>query len=71
MPVSSDYGMLHVGILPADPADPFDVQIPPNGAPVTWKLTVTRPGGGKLQTDPATGEKEIADFAVILGYERV
>ncbi len=71
MPVSSDYGALHVGILPADPADPFDVQIPPNGAPVTWKLTVTRPGGGKLQIDPATGEKEIADFAVILGYERV
>lgn len=37
--------------------------------PVTWQLTMTRPGGNNLQEDPSTQEMEVHDVLLVLGYE--
>jgi hypothetical protein len=41
------------------------VAIVPTDPPVTWKLQMTRPGGGNLQNNPA----KVEDLLLVLGYE--
>jgi hypothetical protein len=55
---------LHVGTRDVS-AD--GVQVPPDGA-TTWRITVTRPGGGNLNVDPATGRAELRDLMLLLTY---
>ena len=43
----------------------FDSAAPP----VTWRLAMTRPGGGNLQEDAVTKEMEVEDLVLVLGYE--
>jgi hypothetical protein len=43
--------------------------IAPNADPITWRLTMTRPGGGNLLPNPLTHQMEIEDLYLVLGYE--
>jgi hypothetical protein len=36
---------------------------------VTWKLNMTRPGGGPLQLDDKKKRMEVEDLILALGYE--
>ncbi|MFL6546849.1 MAG: hypothetical protein ACJ8LM_16925, partial [Candidatus Udaeobacter sp.] len=54
--VNEDVGGLGVEVVPTDPA-------------VSWRLQMTRPGGGDLQVDPVSGEIEVSDMIIVLGYE--
>ncbi len=42
---------------------------PDNAPPVTWKLKMTRPGGGNLMEDPVKKIMEVEDVLLVLGYE--
>src|SRR5262249_53512594 len=59
---SSDYGGLH---FDQKDVSAYGVAVPPADPPVTWRLRVTRPGGGALKIDPA----EVADLFLVLGYQ--
>ena len=48
-------GAFGVGVVPGDP-------------PVAWRLQMTGPSGN-LIPDPVTGEMEVSDLVMILGYE--
>jgi hypothetical protein len=62
---SLTYGGLHLGQREvADAA----VEIPPTGAPATWRIRLTRPGGGNLTQDPVTNLPEVQDLMLVLGY---
>jgi hypothetical protein len=63
---SSTYGGLHFG--KKDVADAA-IEIVPTSLPVTWKLKVTRPGGGNLQEDPVKKVMEVEDLILVVGYE--
>lgn len=62
--VSDTFGGLHFSTLDVSGAG---IEIAP-GDSVTWKLKMTRPGGGDLQQDPVTNAKEIGDLIMVLGY---
>lgn len=62
---STDYGGLHMGekdVL----AD--GIEIVPTDPPETWRLRMTRPGGGDLEEDPTTQSMEVEDLILVLGY---
>lgn len=42
--------------------------IVPTDPPVTWRIEVTRPGGGNLTADPVTKVLEVEDLMLVLGY---
>ena len=60
---SSTYGGLHFG--KKDVADAA-IEIVPTSLPVTWKLKVTRPGGGNLQEDPVKKVMEVEDLILVV-----
>lgn len=63
---STQHGGLHFGqkdVLAAG------IEIVPHAEPVTWSLRMTRPGGGDLGKDPASGEMEVQDLILVLGYQ--
>ncbi len=62
---SVTYGGLHLGQRDVTDAA---VEIPPTGAPATWRIRLTRPGGGNLTQDPVTNMPEIQDLMLVLGY---
>ena len=67
---SNQFGGLHFGQKPEDPAESaLGIEIEPAGTPITWRLRMTRPGGGNLQEDPVTHAIEVEDILLILGYE--
>lgn len=37
--------------------------------PLAWQFKMTRPGGGNLQPDPATGGFEVSDMLLVIGYK--
>lgn len=62
---NDEYGGLHCSAKAVDAA----IQIVPTDPPVTWKIKVTRPGGGNLAEDPVKKVMEVEDLIVVLGYE--
>jgi Tc toxin complex TcA C-terminal TcB-binding domain/Neuraminidase-like domain/Salmonella virulence plasmid 28.1kDa A protein len=62
----NQYGGLHVG---QRAVDALAIELPLTGTPITWKLRMTRPGGGDLQVDPGTNSIEVEDVLLILGYQ--
>jgi hypothetical protein len=63
---ANQYGGLHFS--EKDVAE-LGIQLAPAGPPVTWKLTMTRPGGGNFEEDPVNKVMEVGDFLLVLGYE--
>jgi len=63
---SNTYGGLHFGLKDVSAAS---VQIGPTDPPVTWKIRVTRPGGGNLIEDPVKRVMEVEEIIMVLGYE--
>jgi hypothetical protein len=47
----------------------FDVEVVPGDPPVAWHLRMRRPDGLDLAADPITGEMEVSDLVMVLGYE--
>jgi hypothetical protein len=45
------------------------IEVSPADPPATWKLKMTRPGGGNLQKDALKGMMEVEDLILVLGYE--
>jgi hypothetical protein len=64
---SNEYGGLHFNVN-GDVAS-FGVEVVPGDPPVAWHLRMTRPSGGDLQVDPVSGEMEVSDLIMVLGYE--
>ncbi|KYF65237.1 hypothetical protein BE11_24800 [Sorangium cellulosum] len=62
--VEPRYGGLHVGHRSLAAA----VEIDPNDPPVTWRIKVTRPGGGNLVEDAAKKVMEVQDLILVLDY---
>jgi hypothetical protein len=62
---SKTYGGLHLG--QRDVAD-ATVEIPPTGAPATWRIRLTRPDGSNLTQDPVTGLPDVRDLMLVLRY---
>jgi hypothetical protein len=60
------FGGLHFGQIDSTASN---VEVLPNSPAVTWRMRMTRPGGGDLQSDPATNEKEVQDLILIVGYQ--
>lgn len=64
----NQFGGLHADIN-TDVAG-LGVEVVPGDPPVAWRLRMRGPGpGGDLQTDPTTGEMEVSDLIMVLGYE--
>ena len=67
LPPINLYGGLHFAVN--DDVGGLGVEVVPTDPPVAWRLQVTRPGGGDLQVDPVSGEIEVSDMIMVLGYE--
>jgi hypothetical protein len=63
---SSQFGGLHLDVN--DEVGGLGVQVVPGDPPVAWRLHMTGPSGD-LTVDPATGEMEVLDVIMVLGYE--
>ena len=63
---SDTYGGLHFG---EKDVVANGIEIVPTDAPVVWRVTVTRPGGGNLTEDPVKKVMEVEDLILVLGYE--
>lgn len=61
------FGGLHRG--QRDVSDAGVQILPVDPGPTSWRITVTRPGGGALIIDPVTKVAEVQDLMLILGYE--
>jgi hypothetical protein len=64
MPVNM-YGGLHFA---QKDVSAFDLEVSRSAAPATWRITMVRPDGGKLQTSGATNTAEVEDLLLIVGY---
>lgn len=64
---SNEYGGLHLDVN-TDIAG-AGVEVVPGDPPIAWSLRMRRPGGDDLTTDPVTGEMEVSDLVMVLGYE--
>jgi hypothetical protein len=62
----NQYGGLHFG---TKDVSAMGIEIVPTDPPITWRLRMTRPGGGNLIVDPVTDVMEVEDVIVVLGYE--
>ena len=62
---SNTYGGLHFGQKDVAAAP---VEIVPTDPPVTWRITMVRPGGGNLTEDPVKKVMEVEDLILVLGY---
>ena len=60
------YGNLHFGHKDMAAAP---VEIVPTDPPVTWRITMVRPGGGNLAEDPMKKVMEVEDLILVLGYK--
>jgi hypothetical protein len=63
---SNAFGGLHFGQKEVVAAA---VRIVPHAPPATWRIRVTRPGGGNLIEDPVKKVMEVEDVILVLGYE--
>ena len=63
---SNTYGGLHFGQKDVAAAA---VEIVPPDPPATWRIRITRPGGGNLTEDPVKRVMEVEDVILVLGYE--
>ena len=45
------------------------IEVDPASAPLKWILKMTGLGGANLQIDPTTGEMEVEDLMLVVGYE--
>ncbi len=63
---NTTFGGLRIG--ERDVADAA-VEIAPTGPLATWRISLTRPGGGNLTEDPVTTVPEVQDLMLVLGYE--
>ena len=63
---NDEYGGLHSGDKDVSGAD---ITVVPTEPPTTWKLKMTRPGGGALEQDNTTKRMEVEDVLLVLGYE--
>ena len=61
----NQYGGLHVGR--AD-VSALNVTLPPAGPAPTWRIRMTRPGGGNLQPDASGAVTEVEDLMVLVRY---
>jgi hypothetical protein len=66
---SKAYGGLHFAQKGPDDLAAADITIAPNDPPSTWRIRLTRPGGGNLALNPVTHEMEMEDLVLVLGYE--
>jgi hypothetical protein len=62
----NQFGGLHYG---QKEVSAVGIEIAPNDPSVSWRLRMTRPGGGDLQLDLITNEMEVQDLMLILGFE--
>jgi len=62
----NQYGGLHFA---RKDVSVFGIEVDPSAPPLTWKLKMTPPGGGNLQIDATTGEMEVEDLMLAVGYE--
>ena len=46
----------------------LDVRIAPRGVS-SWRMRMSRPGGGNVRVDPATNAMEVEDVILIVGYQ--
>lgn len=63
---SKTYGGLHFGAK--DVVDAA-LEIVPTDPPATWRIRMTRPGGGNLIEDPVKKAMEVEDVILVFGYE--
>ena len=61
----NQYGGLHFA---QKDVSALGLEVAPDEA-LTWSLKMTRPGGGNLQQDPDTGEMEVTDLMLAVGYQ--
>jgi hypothetical protein len=59
------YGGLHLG---QKDVSALDIEVTPAGTATTWRMKMTRPGGGGLQEDPISKVMEVEDLLLVLGY---
>jgi hypothetical protein len=64
---SNTYGGLHFDVN--EDVSGLGVQVDPTALPDVWHLRMRRPGGADLAVDLATGEIELSDLIMVLGYE--
>jgi hypothetical protein len=62
---STTFGNLHFN---EKAVSVFGVEVVPADPPVAWRLQMTGPGGNLVE-DPLTGEMEVSDLVMVLGYE--
>jgi len=63
---SDEYGRMHININ--EDVAGLGVEVIPGDPPVAWRLRMRRPGGDDLGTIPS-GEMEVSDLVMVLGYE--
>jgi hypothetical protein len=59
------YGGLHVS---EKDVAALGIAIAPTDPPATWRLRLSRPGGGNLHIDPSNDAAEVEDVVLVLGY---
>ncbi|TXH70592.1 MAG: hypothetical protein E6Q88_08345 [Lysobacteraceae bacterium] len=62
----NQYGGLHVA---RREVEALSIELPPDSSADPWRITLTRPGGGDLQIDSASGESELEGMWLLLEYE--
>jgi hypothetical protein len=62
---SDAYGGLHFDQKDVASAG---IEIKPTDLPVTWRIAITRPGGGNLIEEPLKKVMEVEDAILVLGY---
>lgn len=63
------FGGLHANGLTGKDVSAAAIQVAPTDPEVTWRIRLTRPGGGNLQQDPVRQVMEVEDLLLVLGYE--
>ena len=63
----AQFGGLHADINDLVTAG-IALEVVPNDPPVAWRVRMNGPGGN-LVVDPSTGEMEVSDLVMVLGYD--
>jgi hypothetical protein len=61
----AQFGGLHADI---NDVSALGIEVAPGVPPVAWRLRMRGPGGD-LVVDPGTGEMEVSDLVMVLGYD--